>query len=129
MKQLLALFLLASPLGAQSPMSADEFDTYTQGKTLYYTHKDETYGAEMYLKDRRVRWSFLDGKCREGIWYPEDEYLCFVYDTDFEPECWLFFDSGDGLSAHLKGDPNPSEVFSAAPSTKPMLCLGPDVGV
>ena len=59
MKQLALILALtqASPLAAQSMMSAAEFDAYTRGKTLFYAQNGETYGAERYLSNRRVEWS------------------------------------------------------------------------
>ncbi|MFU8883600.1 MAG: hypothetical protein ACNA7Q_14640, partial [Rhodobacterales bacterium] len=42
-------------------MSAEAFDSYTRGQTFTYGAGAEPYGAEEYLDNRRVRWSFLDG--------------------------------------------------------------------
>ena len=40
-------------------MSAEAFENYTKGKTLFYGNGGEAYGVERYLDDRRVVWSFL----------------------------------------------------------------------
>lgn len=34
---LMALVLMALPVTAQTPLTADEFDAYTRGKTLFYS--------------------------------------------------------------------------------------------
>ena len=61
---LLAATGLASLASAQ--MGAEEFDALTRGQTFYYgVNGSEPYGAEEYLDNRRVRWSFLDGECVE----------------------------------------------------------------
>lgn len=130
MKQLaLAVLLCAAPLQAQSLMSAEEFDAYTRGKTFYYGSLGAPYGAEEYLDDRRVRWSFLDGKCQEGVWYQEGALICFVYDNHPEPQCWSFERSADGLIARFENDPDQTELYEVEQSAEPLMCLGPDVGV
>ena len=68
------------PAFAQSPMTAAEFEAYTNGKTLYFNNQGETYGAERYFDKRRVEWSFLDGVCQQGRWFEAGrDYICFVY--------------------------------------------------
>ena len=60
------LLLSAAPLRADPMMSAEAFDAYTRGKTFYYASQGAPYGAEEYLSDRRVRWSFLTANARTG---------------------------------------------------------------
>lgn len=131
MKHLLIICCLvtASPAFCEAPMSGAEFDRYSQGKTLYYASEGKAYGAEEYLKNHRVRWSFLDGKCKEGQWYESGSDICFVYDNDPNPQCWSFFASADGLIARFENDPTQTELYEVNQSDEPMLCLGPEVGV
>ena len=130
MKKLcLAALLFASPVLAQTPMSAEEFEAYTMGKTLYFGSGGAPYGAEEYLDNRRVRWSFLDGKCKDGVWYEENGLICFVYEDREAPQCWSFARNGDGLTALFQDEPGNTELYEAQQSDEPMLCLGPDVGV
>lgn len=130
---LLLCALLALPLAgaghAQSLMTAEEFDDYTRGKTLYYGNGPEAYGAEIYLPDRRVRWSFLDGQCMEGKWYAQGDLICFTYDEHPEPQCWSFERGPQGLIARFENNPAITPLFEATESTEEMLCLGPKVGV
>lgn len=114
---------------AQSLMSAAEFDTYTRGKTFYYGAAGAPYGAEEYLEDRRVRWSFLDGKCQEGHWYEDGGLICFLYDNQPDPQCWSFVRSPAGLIARFENDPAQTELYEVEKSDEPLMCLGPDVGV
>ncbi len=110
-------------------MDADAFETYSQGKTLYFGYDGTTYGAEEYLPNRRVRWSFMEGQCKEGNWYQDGELICFVYEDDPEPQCWSFYQSDDGLVAQFENNPDLSTLFEVKQSDKPMVCLGPEIGV
>ncbi len=124
------LFLAgATAAAAQSPMGAEAFESYTAGRTLTFSANGQPYGAEEYGADRRVRWSFLDGACREGRWYAEGSRICFVYEDMPGPKCWSFYRSGDGLRAEFAGDPVGSVLYETDASDEPLTCLGPEVGV
>lgn len=111
------------------PMDGATFDAYTKGKTLFYGQNGEAYGAEMYLDNRRVKWSFLDGECKEGYWYEQQDQICFVYDDNPTPQCWAFFEDGGRLMARFENIPGATELYEAADIGEEMICLGPDVGV
>ncbi len=117
---------------AQEPMSGAEFGAYVTGKTLTYGTGADPYGGEDYLPGNRVRWSFLDGRCLEGRWYEETgaagPQICFVYDDDPTPICWIFYQGPDGLSARLEGDPD-RVLHQTGEAEEPLFCLGPEVGV
>ncbi|MCR8546524.1 hypothetical protein M4578_01685 [Salipiger sp. P9] len=123
------LSLLPLPLLAAQPMSAEEFERYVLGKTLYFGYDGSAYGVEEYLPDRQVRWSFLDGKCKDGFWYEEAGMICFVYDDQPAPQCWSFFREGGGLRAIFENDPENTVLYEARQDDAPMMCLGPEVGV
>lgn len=110
-------------------MSAQEFDEYTRGKTFYFASDGEPYGAEEYLENRRVRWTFLDGACKEGEWFEQGDMICFVYEDQPVPQCWSFEISADGLTAQFENDPNQTVLYEVRRSPEPLMCLGPDVGV
>ena len=126
-----ALFLAASvsSLSAQGLISADEFDAYTRGKTLFYGLDGQAYGVERYFDNRRVIWSFLDGQCKEGVWYEENDQICFVYEDNFDPQCWTFREGPNGLIAQFENDPDATELYEVEDFGEEMLCYGPDVGV
>jgi len=123
------LFAVTAAAAAQDRMSAEEFDSYTRGKTFYYGSDGQPYGAEEYLGNRRVRWSFLDGKCRAGYWYEQDGEICFVYEDRPEPQCWSFRRTAGGLVARFENDPEHRELYEVEQSEEPLMCLGPEVGV
>ncbi|MBY6162177.1 hypothetical protein KUV73_14920 [Mameliella alba] len=133
MKQILALSLTCAltclPAFAAGPMSASDFESYVTGKTLYFGLNGEAYGVEKYLPDRKVQWSFLDGKCKDGMWYEQAGQICFVYEDNPEPQCWSFFKEGSGLRAVFENDPASTVLYEAQQNDDPMLCYGPDVGV
>lgn len=125
---ILSLLAPAAAL-AQSPMSADAFDDYTRGKTLFYGSDGAAYGVERYLDDRRVIWSFLDGDCQKGIWYEDAGQICFLYEDRLDPQCWTFYQGPSGLIARFENDPEATELYEAEDIGEEMLCYGPDVGV
>ncbi|MGH1354374.1 MAG: hypothetical protein ACRBBS_04770 [Thalassovita sp.] len=129
MKHLLFYLLLATPALAEAPMNGAEFDAFTRDKTFYFAEDGQPYGAEEYLPDRRVRWSFLDGRCKDGQWYEDAGQICFVYEDRPDPQCWSFFDNPAGLVARFEGPSGGTILYETRQSDKPMMCLGPDVGV
>ena len=114
---------------AAEPMSGAEFEAYVTGKTLYFQQNGEAYGVEEYLDNRRVRWSFLDGQCKDGIWYEAGEMICFVYEDNPDPQCWSFFREPGGLRAVFENNPTATALYEARQSDEPMMCLGPEIGV
>ena len=129
MRALVLCLALATPATAQDAMGAEEFEAYTTGKTLLYGVMGEVYGGEDYLPGRRVRWSFLDGQCQEGVWYEEGGEICFVYDHDPEPVCWLFFQTPSGLMAELTSGEGAQVLYETGEADEALLCLGPEIGV
>ena len=110
-------------------MSGAEFEAYVTGKTLYFGQNGRSYGVEEYLPDRQVRWSFLDGKCKDGHWYDQAGQICFVYEDSPKAQCWSFYREPTGLRAIYENDPSSTVLYEAQQDDKPMMCLGPDIGV
>lgn len=126
---LVCLGLATTSAGAQDTMTAQEFDTYTRGKTLFYGQGGQSYGAEVYMDNRRVRWSFLDGECKDGEWYEDAGQICFIYEGSPEPQCWTFSERSAGLVARFENAPGATDLYEAANPGEEMVCLGPEVGV
>lgn len=120
--------LAGSPVRAETPLSASEFEAYTTGKTLTYAAEGRIYGIEEYRTGRRVRWSFLDGECQEGTWYASGEMICFAYESGLEDQCWLFFRDPGGLRARFMNRPGDDDLIETRQSDDPLLCLGPRIG-
>lgn len=125
------ILCLFCPLSAMAaPLSPEEFDRATQGKTLFYSSGGQIYGVERYLPDRRLIWSFDDGRCQDGRWYPQDGQICFIYDYDgSEPQCWTFEQGPQGLIAYFEGRDDATRLIETPQAGREMLCLGPEVGV
>ena len=119
----------ASAQAADAPMSAEAFDAYTKGKTLFYGTGGDAYGVERYLEGRRVIWSFLDGDCKRGYWYEESGQICFLYEDRDEPQCWTFELGPSGLTARFRNDPDATELYEVEDLGEEMLSSGPTVGV
>ncbi|ALG90765.1 MULTISPECIES: hypothetical protein [Actibacterium] len=127
---LLAALLAAAPALADPPMSAEAFERYAMGKTLFFGKAGIAYGAEQYLPGRRVIWTFLDGDCQHGEWYEAGGQICFVYEARPDtPQCWSFFDGPGGLTARFENDPEATQLVEVEQSPEPLLCPGPEVGV
>ena len=118
-----------SPAIGSAQMSADAFDAFTRGKTLTYSVDGAPYGVERYLPDRRVEWSFRDGECKAGVWYPVGNQICFDYEDLGPTQCWIFTPDGTGLSATFAGEGGDGSVYSAIDTGEAMVCLGPKIGV
>lgn len=123
-----AIALFAACPAQAAPMGADEFEAYTTGKTLYFSESGTKYGAERYLPNRKVEWSFLDGRCKTGEWYADGPAICFVYEDRPDPQCWTFEATSQGLRATFIGGESQTELYEANQSDEPMYCMGPDVG-
>ncbi|MDV7142496.1 hypothetical protein R3X27_07350 [Tropicimonas sp. TH_r6] len=131
MQRLFALALLALPAQAlaDTPLSAEAFDALTLGRTLHFYSEGRPYGAERYEENREVTWTFLDGECKKGRWYPQEELICFVYEGGHGPQCWSFFARGDGLRALFEDREGETELYDAGETDEPLSCLGPRIGV
>lgn len=114
---------------AAEPMDGAAFDAYTRGKTLFYGQNGQAYGAEIYLEDRKVRWSFLDGECKDGFWYEQADQICFVYEDNPDPQCWAFSRSNGRLVARFENEPGATELYEAEDIGEEMVCLAPNLGV
>jgi len=125
----LALLASIGPALAQTPMTAEEFEAYTEGRTLYYASNGISYGIEEYHPGRTVSWSFLNDECKEGFWYPKGEQICFEYTDGTGPQCWTFFLTSSGLTARFAGDPPGSELYETRASDEPLKCPAPNLGV
>lgn len=126
---MILLALTAPSVAAQSPMSGAEFEAHTRGKTLFFGFGGQVYGAERYLPGRRVIWSYLDGDCLQGIWYPHEGQICFAYEGRADPQCWVFTESGGRLTAQREDGQTATELYEAGEVDAEMVCYGPEVGV
>lgn len=131
MRRLLGvLALCATSISAQPLDTAQAFEDYVGGKTVFFHQGDgRVYAAETYLRDRKVRWSLLGGACLEGEWWAQDGKICFVYENNPDPLCWSVEITPQGLTATSDTPMNPLRLFEAVGATGEQLCQGPKVGV
>ena len=118
--------LPAAAIEGGTPMSPEAFESFAEGQTLSFSLGGVPYGMEQYLPGRRVTWAFVGEECREGVWFPVDQQICFEYDD--EPgrlHCWTFHETPDGLMAQSDGM---GGVVTVDRSPEPMICPGPEVG-
>jgi hypothetical protein len=124
-----ALAASAAPVLAQTPLTAEEFETHVTGNTVTYRQAGNLFGIEEYLDGRKVRWSVAPGECQYGSWYAEGPYICFVYEYDPVPHCWTFWKEGDTLVALSDTGLAGEELYETDRSDTPLACPGPDIGV
>ena len=96
---------VALPAFAQEPLKGDSFEALVGGRTLTYGAKSQPpRGYERYYSDRRVTWAEPGGTCLEGRWYPDGPRICFTYDVEPGPFCYLYYrDGGSILSTNPDG--------------------------
>ena len=122
------LLVLSGSALADSPLTGEEFEAETYGKTITFSDSLGPFGAEQYLNNRRVFWSNLDGDCISGHWHPSGSEICFTYESELEPQCWEFFRGSQGLWAEYKNDDTGFRLWESERNDKPLYCKGPDVG-
>ncbi|WP_336461730.1 hypothetical protein [Frigidibacter sp. MR17.24] len=110
------------------PLTAEEFDALSVGRTLTYAAGGRVYGTEQYLPNRRVIWAFTGDVCKSGHWFPEGDEICFAYEDVADLQCWTFFQTPGGIAAKFRGDPAGDPLIAVQDSDQPLPCM-PDVGV
>lgn len=112
-----------------SALTAEQFDAYVTGKTLFWSFEGQAWGAEEYLPGRLVQWASQPGECQIGRWYEEAGQICFRYDGGGAPSCWIFRATITGLTADLQGPKGPFLLQEAGQTDDGLDCPGPEVGV
>lgn len=120
--------LCVTPALAETPMTGAEFEAYVTGRTLSFSSANNpAYGVEKYLPNRRVVWSGGDGTCVEGMWFEQDDSICFLYETDPEAKCWRTYLTENGIRAEFTTRPNGGVIFETLETPKDLVCPGPDL--
>lgn len=129
MRALVLASLLSAPAFAETPITAEAFESHVTGKTITYRQSDSVFGIEEYLPNRKVRWSVAPNECQYGNWYPSGEDICFVYEYDPTPSCWTFWLRNGALVALSVGGGPGEELYEVSADAQPLPCPGPDIGV
>ncbi|MFN3577812.1 MAG: hypothetical protein ACK4TJ_12650 [Tabrizicola sp.] len=125
---LLTVVFAAAPARAEAPLTAEEFDALTLGRSMTWSENGVVYGLEQYLPGRRVRWAAVGEDCILGHWYADGPAICFRYETDSEPDCWIITRSAAGFDAHYATNPPGTPPVTVAETPDPPACPGPEVG-
>lgn len=129
MRRAVLALCLATPALAETPLTGQEFDALTLGRTMTWAEFGAVYGVEQYLPGRRVRWTVMGDDCKTGHWYEDGAAICFKYEDDPAPDCWEITSSGDDLLARYTTNPPETEPVVVSETTEPLACFGPEVGV
>jgi hypothetical protein len=114
---------------AEEIMSPEDFQSYAEGKTLYFSQQGQPYGVEQYLPGQQSIWQYADGTCAYGIWYARKNFICFIYDGDGDAQCWHFLQKGEQFSARAAGREPDADLDVIWKDERPISCKGPGVGV
>lgn len=114
---------------AETKLTPSAFEAFVANKTLFFEQRGMPYGAEQYLDNRTVIWTFLNGECQRGVWFDRDEDICFWYEGQPEPSCWSFFSDDGTYRARVLGDDPINDLVVTGETTQPLQCPGPSVGV
>ncbi len=125
----LAFALIGGAGHAQTFMTADEYEAFSSGQTLDYAIDGTVYGAERHLPGRKTLDADLGEPCTEGIWFPQGDAICFVYDGSDDTHCWHFWREGDQVLAKPVSEDPGSTPREVTVSPTQLSCPGPDVGV
>ncbi len=113
---------------AETPLTAEEFDALTEGRSMTWSEFGTVYGIEQYLPGRQVRWSPVGADCKLGHWYADGPAICFQYEDDLEPDCWLISRAAEGIIARYLSHPPETQPIVVAETPEAPVCLGPKVG-
>lgn len=125
----LAFGLTAGAGQAQTFMTADDYEAWSMGQTLDYAIDGAVYGAERHLPGRKTLDADLGEPCTEGLWFPEGDAICFIYDGSDATHCWHFWREGDQVLAKPVGEDPEAAPREVTVSKTQLACPGPDVGV
>lgn len=124
-----ALCLITTASQAETPMSAEEFDAWSLGKTLDYSVNGEVWGSETYGPNRTTLDADVGGPCLDGTWFAQGDAICFVYAAREGQHCWRYWREGDAVFAKPLSDAPEDPPQRVTVADGPLDCAGPDVGV
>lgn len=124
MRAAIAFLLWVTAAASETPMTGQEFARYVKNKTLTYTYPSGLIGVERYNPDRSVVWQFDGGTCEKGIWYPQEDQICFLYEHDPDPKCWWVYRTDTGIRSDFVGGQALS-VDNVLSKSVPLQCPGP----
>lgn len=119
---LACLMALAAPaLAEDGPLTAEQFDALTQGRTFDTYAWGSVYGVETFLPGRRSLWEDAQG-CKYGTWAQVGDQICFYYEDDPQnPDCWIYLDSAEGIQGYFQGDMQDAPI-TLLPSERRTSC-------
>jgi len=126
MRPLILLAFLASPALAE-PMTAAEFGAHVTGRTINWWRDGRPYGQEVFHDNNRVTWAFEGGECQTGSWFGAGDNICFLYDDQTDPVCWIVMDRPEGMLATLTDFPDRPPLTEAIKDNRPLVCSGAGV--
>jgi hypothetical protein len=125
---LMVFTITSAPLSAE-PLTPDQFDSLVTGRTLTFSRQGVLFGIEQYLPDRRSLWARDDGICQYGKWHSVGRDICFVYNGESGPHCWVFEEVDGKLTAFQAGEVSEDRLVVTDVTEAPLACTPPGLGV
>lgn len=131
MKRFVALFALICPqlAFAETILSPEEFEAFSENRTLYFSQSGQHYGTEQYFEGRIVTWKDSAGQCQNGFWVTSGDAICFYYEKDPDPHCWHVLQTTSGISVRLLGGDPIDDLNMTALDDQDIVCPAPFLGV
>lgn len=131
MIRLLTLLSLLAPqfVAAETILSPEEFEAFSENRTLYFSQNGKHYGTEQYFEGRIVTWKDFEGQCQNGFWVTSGDAICFYYENDPDPHCWHVLQKSNGISVRLLGGDPVDDLNMTALDDQDIVCPAPFLGV
>jgi len=138
MIRIFAFILMCLPslaLAQDELLDPMEFGADAVGQTYWFSENGFHYGAEQYFDDQTTIWQDREGNCKKGRWWAEGNNMCFAYENDPAPDCWVMSETDDGriLVESLRplegAEDSPLILELIRRTPLPISCTGPLLGV
>jgi len=118
----MGLSAFPAALHAETPMSAEDFEAFFQGRTVAAYDEAGLYEEETFLPGGKTFLRSLD-RCRKGEWWVEGRLICFTYENDPQSHCWGIYDRGSWAIA-WPDDDRRNMPLVMKPSVSTFTCEG-----
>jgi hypothetical protein len=126
----LLLLLPGLPAAADEVLDGTAFRELAEGWTLHFELDGRLFGSEQYLPGDRTIWRPGTEGCERGVWWEQSGAICFAYEGQPAPQCWIMTRrNGDIFARTVEDIDGTGEIRMSGRDRAPLACQGPAVGV